>query len=417
MTRSRLLQAYWILYDVASSGYVLLITAVAFPLYFKIHVAGSAPWSEALWGLLLASSSIAAGLISPVIGAAADRTRGRLRYLALATAVCSCATIALAAPGAGLITLSMTFCLSLIAYHVAASLYDALMKTVAPVGPAAPLSALGWGLGYIGGLLCYAMSSTFLHAGLIGSAAAVFSLTFVVVGVYYAVLGGIAIFGMRNAFVASAPPAAVNGLWSSSFRQVLATARLWQRGGTLPRMIIGVHLATGAVATVALFTPIMLASSFELSVNEVALLSAIFSLLSIPTTLLAGWLARRIDPLQLMFGLLPVWVLLITLLVKGHGWWAGLAVSLCLGLALGPTNAMARSLVAQLIIETEAAEMFGFAALVNRLTSAMGPLLFGLISSATGIHWPAVLLAAMVLIAGFAIIPRNTEEEPRRPVF
>jgi MFS-type transporter involved in bile tolerance (Atg22 family) len=61
--------------------------------------------------------------------------------------------------------------------------------------------------------------------------------------------------------------------------------------------------------------------------------------------------------------------------------------------------------------------MFGFAALVNRLTSAMGPLLFGLISSATGIHWPAVMLAATVLIAGFAIIPRNTGDEPRRPVF
>jgi MFS transporter, UMF1 family len=416
MTRSRLLQGYWILYDVASSGYVLLITAVAFPLYFKIHVAGNAAWSEALWGLLLASSSIAAGLISPVIGAAADRTRGRLRYLALATAVCSGATIALAAPGASLFFTSVVFCLSYIAYLVAASLYDALMKTIAPVGSAAGLSALGWGLGYIGGLLCYGMSSAFLHAGVSGSAAAIFSLTFVVVGIYYALLGGIAILGLRTV-ASTATTHATGSLWSSSFRQVLSTARLWRRGGTLPRMIIGVHLATGAVSTVALFTPIMLSSSFGLSVSDVALLSAIFSLLSIPTTLLAGWLARRIDPLRLLFGLLPVWVLLITLLVKGHGWWAGLAVSLCLGLALGPTNAMARSLVAQLVIETEAAEMFGFAALVNRLTSAIGPLLFGLISSATGIHWPAVLLAATVLIVGFAIIPRTIEAEPRRPVF
>ena len=107
----------------------------------------------------------------------------------------------------------------------------------------AGLSALGWGLGYIGGLLCYGMSSAFLHAGVSGSAAAIFSLTFVVVGIYYALLGGIAILGLR-AVASTATTHATGSLWSSSFRQVLSTARLWRRGGTLPRMIIGVHLAT-----------------------------------------------------------------------------------------------------------------------------------------------------------------------------
>ena len=134
MTKTSLRQAFWVLYDIASSGYVLLITAVAFPLYFKLFVAANATWSEALWGLMLAFSSITAGLLAPIIGAAADRSGRRLRFLAIATICCSLATIALAAPGAGIFFAGICFCISYVAYLVAASLYDSLMKNLAPIG-------------------------------------------------------------------------------------------------------------------------------------------------------------------------------------------------------------------------------------------------------------------------------------------
>lgn len=412
----RFRQASWILYDVASSGYVLLITAVAFPLYFKLHVLANAPWSEAIWGALIAISSIVAGLLSPLVGAAADRSNSRLRFLACFTAACSLSTVMLALPASAAV-IATTFCISLVAYLVAASLYDALMKNVAVGASAADLSslsALGWGLGYVGGLVCFGLSKSMMNSDVTTDPAG-FALTFPVVGVYFAIVAGISVIGQWSPSGTSSLPLSPQ-VWTESWRQVRTTLNLWRHGGHVPRLIVGAHLSTGAVSTLALFTPIMLASNFGLPVERVAVLSAIFSILSIPSTLLAGWLARRMDPLVLLFSLLPVWITLMMFLVTGSGWWEGLAVAICLGLAIGPTNALARSLVATVIDESHAAEMFGFAAFFNRLTAAIGPLMFGFISSATGIYWPAILIAGAVLVAGFAIIPRQTHPERGQPI-
>jgi MFS transporter, UMF1 family len=399
----------WILYDIASSGYALLITAVAFPLYFKFHVMDNAPWSEAVWGALLAISNIVAGLLAPLVGVVADRANARLRLLAYITACCSVCTVALAWPNAGAAWIGLLFVASLVAYLVAASLYDALLKSVVPEGTAAQvatLSALGWGLGYLGGLTCYGLSQSLATTSVASADAPAFALTFPIVGLFYGVLAAISILGMRKAGGNGRLPAALH-VWQESLRQSLATLRTWKTGGTLPRLITGAHLATGAVATIALFTPIMFAGRFGLSVKEVALLSAIFSLLSIPATIAAGLLARRIAPLALLFALFPVWIALLVILLSGSGWSSGLAAAICLGVALGPTNALARAVVATAISVGHAGEMFGFAAMVNRLTTAIGPLLFGLLSSATGQYWPALLASGAALLSGYALVPRD----------
>ena len=188
--------ASWVLYDIASSAYILMITGVAFPLYFKIHVTQNAQWSDALWGALLALSSILAGIVAPLVGAAADISGERLRYLTWSTVICSAATVLLSIPDFGLAAMASLFCLSYVAYLVAAGLYDALLKGIAQGRSAGWLSSLGWGLGYLGGLLCYFLCSALLGSNVGADNSATFALTFLVVGSYYAVVGGVALFGI-----------------------------------------------------------------------------------------------------------------------------------------------------------------------------------------------------------------------------
>lgn len=396
----------WILYDIASSGYILLISAVAFPLYFKMHVTGNASWSDSLWGFLLSISTLLAGVVAPVVGAAADISGRRLRYLAIATAICCIATGILAMPAASVALISVTFCISYIAYLVAAGLYDSLLKTVAPHSRTAWLSNLGWGLGYFGGLFCYLLAKPFLDTGARAGDSSQFAISFIVTGLYYAAVGGIALFGLRTAG-RKAEAFSDGAVWSRSTQRVAATTRGWRKRGGLARVIVGIHLITGAAVTLALFTPIVLTSHYDLSVEQVTQFSAVFSIVSIGSTVFMGWLALRIDPLRLLLGMMPVWLIVTMLLIFGAGWWAGIATSLCLGLAIGPTNAIGRSIVAAMIQADESAQMFGFGALINRATSAIGPLFFGTLSSATGLRWPAVTVTGAILFLGFAIMSRH----------
>ncbi|NJL48317.1 MAG: MFS transporter [Leptolyngbyaceae cyanobacterium SM2_5_2] len=85
----------WILYDVASSGYILMIPGVAYAVYFRQVVCGAAPGCDALWGMLIALSLGVAGVLSPVLGAIADLASLRHRLFVATTLLCCAATAGL----------------------------------------------------------------------------------------------------------------------------------------------------------------------------------------------------------------------------------------------------------------------------------------------------------------------------------
>lgn len=399
--------AGWLLYDVASSSYVLLIGAVAFPLYFKLHVTGGAPWTDMAWGVLLACSSIVAGLLAPVIGAAADLRGARLRYLAIATVACCASTALLALPSAGIAGIGVIFFVSNVAYLIAANLYDSLLKQVGAGRDASWFSSLGWGIGYIGGLIAYLLCKPFLGSDDAPAPAAVFALSFIIVAAYYALVGGIALLGMSGLQQESSRPH-TRHVWRQATKQVAGTLGSWRASGDMSRFILSTNLLSGAANALAVFTPLILLGYFGLEAHQVAALSSLFLLISIPATLAAGWLTFRVSPFRVLGLLIPCWIAYIALLVTGEGWGAGLSIAVLLGLLLGPTNSIVRGVVAKVIEEHNAAEMFGLAAFANRLATALGPLFFGALSSASGNRALPILLAGAVIVLGLALLPRRS---------
>ena len=164
---------------------------------------------------------------------------------------------------------------------------------------------------------------------------------------------------------------------------------------------------TDAAAALSLFPTLLLAGYFGLWAHQVAFLSAIFGLVSIPATVASGAMTTRLSPMRLIVWLMPLWFLLVLALIIGTGWYAGLIVAILLGVLLGPTNSIARTIVAGAIEETEASEMFGMAAMANRITAALGPLFFGVLSSASASRWlPATVIGSLLIVA-LAFMPRH----------
>ncbi|MBI3578621.1 MAG: MFS transporter, partial [Ignavibacteriales bacterium] len=80
MSRGRIFA--WTLFDFGNTAFSVIIVTVIFNRYFTNHVASGQSW---LWGLAVSLSMICAALIAPPLGAAADFSRSKKRFLFLFT--------------------------------------------------------------------------------------------------------------------------------------------------------------------------------------------------------------------------------------------------------------------------------------------------------------------------------------------
>ena len=89
-----------------------------------------------------------------------------------------------------------------------------------------------------------------------------------------------------------------------------------------------------------------------------------------------------------------------------------LAVTLALGVVLGSTQSLFRSLYAGMVPAERASEYFGFHTLVGRASAALGPVAFGIVSATTGSQRAAMASLAVFFVAGgivlaFVQLPRR----------
>ena len=400
----------WILYDIAAHGYTLMIPGVAYAIYFTSHVAQDHASTGSLWSLAVALPLVLSGLLAPWIGALAD-TRGRRRMLLMgATLVCCAATALLVTVKRGDIASGIAlFVLAQLGYMIAAGLYNSYLPHIAPAGRMARVSGIAWGLSYVGGLACMALCLPFTRDGLNPQNVYHFTNTFLVVAAFFLLLGLPAVAALpadTTATFGATPP--------RPYRRIWETVSDWRREREVPKFLLAFYLVNDAVVTVIFFTAITLKQSFGLDVQEVLVLSITFQLIAIPSTMFFGWLGGRWTQRGAIYVTLVLWGGALALLAFAEGRYAPAAIAVALGLVLGSTQALFRSLFAVMVPVDRAAEYFGFHALAGRASSALGPLLFGVVSAATGSPRMAMLSLGVFLIGGAAVLATvRIPQDPR----
>ena len=78
----------WSAFDFANSGYTTVVLTAVFNAYFVSVVAADAPWATFLWTLIIAVSNAVGIFVMPVVGAIADASAQKKRWLFGATAIC-----------------------------------------------------------------------------------------------------------------------------------------------------------------------------------------------------------------------------------------------------------------------------------------------------------------------------------------
>jgi UMF1 family MFS transporter len=361
-----------------------------------------------LFDYLLAASTLLQVAVLPLTGAIADRTQHKRRMLGLFAFTGAAATALLALVTGNNWRLGVVlFIIATTGYYASVVVYYSVLPEIAAPDERDRLSARGWAFGYLGGGVALALNLiTYLGRDQLGlSESAAVRLCFVTAGVWWAAFTFIPLARMRSY---QPPQGSERGLQvlTGGFRQLAGTLRN-ARGYPLTLGFLAAYLIyTDGISTVASVAGQY--GDLELGLASSTLISTILMVqfVAFIGALVHGRLARRFGAKRTIMGSLLVWVVVI---IAAYSIRAGdrlqfYAVAVGIGLVLGGTNALSRSLFSQLVPAGKEAEYFSVYEIGEQATSTVGPLLFGVIGAATGSFRPAILSLVCFFLGGFVLI-------------
>src|SRR5919106_5069182 len=151
----------WALYDWANSGFATTVMAGLFPVFFKQYWSAETEISVSTLqlGLANSSASLLIMLLSPTLGAIADKSNAKKRFLLFFTylGIVNTTLLYFVAKGAWQMA-AVLYALAMMGFLGGLTFYDALLVSVAEKRALHRVSALGYALGYLGGGLLFALN-------------------------------------------------------------------------------------------------------------------------------------------------------------------------------------------------------------------------------------------------------------------
>ena len=134
----------WCLYDFANSAFTTLVVTFVYATYFAQGIVGDVERGTVLWSRGVTITAVVVALLSPILGAAADRGGTRKLFLLISTVVCVVGTAALYGVEEGAVAWALTlFVISNIAFEMGMVFYNAFLPDIAPADRIGRISGYG----------------------------------------------------------------------------------------------------------------------------------------------------------------------------------------------------------------------------------------------------------------------------------
>ena len=425
-------QRAWCWYDWANSVFVTSVITVFFSLYLTTVAVNDARASGqacptrnalagcdislfglefpagSLFGYLLAASTALQVLVLPLTGAIADRTQNK-RWMLGSFAFTGAGATALLAlvTGTNWRLGAVLFMVATTGYYASVVIYYSVLPDIATADERDGLSSRGWAFGFLGGGIVLALHlMIYVGRDALGlSESAAVRVCFVTAGLWWAGFTLIPLSRMRS----YRPPQGTErgmAVLTAGFRQLSGTLRSARRYPLTLAFLAAYLIYADGISTVASVAGQY--GDLELGLASSTLISTILMVQFVAFfgALLHGWVARRFGAKRTIMGSLTLWIAVVAAayFVRTGDEVQFYVVAVGIGLLLGGTNALSRSLFSQLIPAGKEAEYFSVSEIGTRATSSLGPLLFAAIGQATGSFRPAIASLVAFFIIGFVVL-------------
>ena len=406
--------AAWCLYDWGNSAFTTLVVTFIYSVYFTQAMVPDENLGTLYWSRAVGISAVLIGILSPILGAAADKGGRRKQYLAATTIISVAATVVIAfvapdTPNGVMIALT-AFVIANVGFELGIVFYNAFLPAIASPERIGRISGLGWGVGYIGGLACLVVALVGFAQpdvpwfGLTKDNGFHVRATNLLVAVWFAVFALPLFFWVRETPI---PGARVS--LGGVFRELGETFRNLRRFREVMLYLIAHLVYNDGLVTIWAFGAVYAGGTFDMPLSEVIVFGIALNVVAGLGAYLFGFVDDRIGGkktiLITLVALSLATILAVWAPTKTWLWVAGLLV----GIFGGPNQAASRSLMARFVPARHQTEFFGLYQLSGKVTSFLGPMLLGWATITFGSQRAGIATILLFFVAGGILLSRVDE--------
>lgn len=415
----------WYMYDWANSAFATTVIAAILPIYFATVIVPPDGWvlrfvgiviptnATTLWAFLSGATTFFVFITAPFLGTIADISESKKKFLMVFCFVGSLFTILLYLCQVGDVWMTMVFFFLANTCFISANIfYDSFLPHIASGREIDQVSGRGYAYGYLGGglqfLICIILILTHNNIGIEKTLAVRISLLFS--GIWWAGFSIITFIWLREPGSSKTFPQQYPGKINSWTYLRIGILQTWstilsvKKYRNLALFLIAFMFYNDGIQTVIRMAAIY--GKDELGLKNETLMGTLLlvQFIGIGGALLFSRIAKTFGTKRILIFVLFLWlgILCYAYLMTGalDFWILGMAV----GLVLGGSQAISRSLYGSMVPVDESAEFFGFYSVFEKFSAIWGPFAFGIIRQITGTSRIAILSLVGFFIVGITLL-------------
>ena len=367
----------WCMYDFANSPYTTLIISFIYSVYFTKSVGedGTVIWSRAI-----TITAIIAALISPILGAVADRTAWRKPLLAICAILMILAVAGLTfTPLPSSLLLAVIFLIfSNVMYEMGVVFYNSFLPDISTPQNIGRISGYGWGLGYVGGL-----SSLIIALFVFPMIGIPIESHYFIGAMLWMVAAWMAVFAIPTFLWVPETKnqnASTQTVIRDSFNQLYTTYHDIRHYKNIVRLLLARLFYNDGLITIFAFAGIYAGNEFGFSTEKMLMFGIAVNISAGLGAALFGYIDDKIGGKRtLQFTLIGLGIGTFLAAIAWNElmiWIAGIIA----GIFSGPNQAASRSLLGRFVPKEKETEFYGFFSFSGKMTAFLGPLCYGIMT-------------------------------------
>ena len=413
----------WAMYDWANSAYATTSGAIVAAFFTGTIVPDEGYWGmsgETLWAAVVSIGAFVLFLAMPVLGAVADYTSSKRKFLWVFAAIGAGFTLIVPFVPDGAVPLFLLlFLITQVGFVAANVFYDGFLPNLTTDDTIDRVSSKGFAFGYIGGglyvLLAFVLIMMSGDDGITGlSETGAARVAIAGAGVWWILFTLFALRRLPEIGNAEPIPAHLSSLprWRAyahiGFGRTVGTARKLMQFRHILLFVVAYMFYNDGTQTIINVSGAYAEETLNLETTQIIIAFLIVQFVAFFGAFFFGALADRIGAKQAIMVSLAIWTFIA---IAGYRLPADAPTLLYLlavviGFVLGGVQALSRSLYGSMVPEEASAEFYGFFSVFSKFSAIWGPLVFAIVSANTGSGRPAILSIVAFFLIGMALLSK-----------
>jgi len=374
------------MYDFANTSFTVLIVTTLFPRFFSHLVetaTGNANFADAMWGFAGSITMIIIAITSPILGAIADFSGAKKKFLIFYTGLCITFNALLYFLRNDLpsflgiemwVWAMILFIIANIGFQGALPFYNAWLPEISTEENIGRIGGYGYAAGYVGAMITI-LIALYSYIAFADQP----TLPYLLSALFFLVFAVPSIAFLKNRPPIRRPEEEGISIYKIGFVRVARTVKTLRHYKGLPLFLLAYFLFSDAITTVIYYASLFAEKVYSFGDADILIFFAVTQLAAIPGAFAFGVVADKIGTRKTLMITLLIWVAALILAYLGTDviiWWI---VGMMAGVGMGSSQSTARSMYGQFIPEEKKSEMYGFYALTGKFAAILGPLVYGFV--------------------------------------